>query len=86
MYNNDIKELSPTKNDQILYLIQEIKRNMVLRRYIRATTGPSLINYNDHRIYSHLLLTIEKTIYYKKLEGHKHDFLEEIKEHILQQI
>ena len=37
MYNNDMGSLNASQNDQILYLIQEIKRNFIYRIYIGST-------------------------------------------------
>jgi hypothetical protein len=75
IYNQEFRCLSPLKNEQLLYLIQEIKRNLILRRYLRATTGPGLIHYNNQRILAHLLITLKKSIYQRSAEGYVHDYL-----------
>ena len=86
MYNLDIKGISPTKNEQVLYLIQEIKRNLILRRYIRSTTGSGLTYYNLSRISSHLLITVRKSLYQRQTEGYSHEYLKDIQARIIEEI
>ena len=75
LYNVDIRHLTNIKNEQVLYLIQEIKRNMVLRRFLRETTGPGIINYNRIKIMAHILIVLRKCIYQRKNEGYTYDYL-----------
>jgi hypothetical protein len=86
MYNTDIKGLSPTNNEQILYFIQEIKRNIILRRYIRATTGVGLTNYNQYRINAHIALVLKKTIYQRQMAGIPYGYLDTIQNAITQML
>ena len=76
LYNMDINKLNPTKNNQILYLIQEIKRSLIYRRYLRSTGQGGIVNYNNTRICAHLLLVLKKTLYQKRSEGKEHIYLE----------
>jgi DNA-binding SARP family transcriptional activator len=85
MYNLDIKGLSPTKNEQLQILIQEIKRNIVYRRFLRATQG-GVTNYSEIRIIAHIILTIKKTIYQRNLEGRTIEFIESILQHMTELI
>jgi len=80
MYNNDIRGLDGVQNDQVLYLIQEIKRNLVYRRYIRSTRGINIRN-NNTRILAHTLLVINKTIYHMGLEGRDAAFLTSLRDY-----
>ena len=65
LYNLDITHLSPTKNDEILYFVQEVKRSIIFRRYLRCTGQGGNVNYNENRIIAHLLLVLKKTLYQK---------------------
>ena len=80
MYNNDIRGLNTAQNDQILYLIQEIKHNIVYRRYIRSIRGINIRN-NNTRILAHTLLIIKKTIYHMNLEGMDAVFLTSLRDY-----
>ena len=75
LYNMDISKLNNIHNDQILYLVQEIKCNMVYRRYIRCTRGKKIIRFNNTRILAHIMLVLKKTIYQNDLEGGDAAFL-----------
>ena len=76
LYNLDINHLSPTKNDEVLYFVQEIKRSIIFRRYLRCTGQGGNVNYNENRIIAHLLLVLKKTLYQKQLEGSEYGYLE----------
>lgn len=78
MYNLNITGIKSLHNDQILYFIQEIKRNMIYRRFLRATNAIGILHYNRARITAHLSLTLKKTIYQKKLEGSPYSYLEDL--------
>ena len=80
LYNMDISKLNNRHSDQILYLIQEIKRNMIYRRYIRCTRGNNII-INNTRILAHIMLVLKKIIYQKDLEGGDAAFLSNLLEY-----
>jgi hypothetical protein len=86
LYNLDILGLSPQNNEQILYLIQEIKRDIIYRRYIRSTANVRIRVYTRSRIIAHLLLILKKTIYQKTLEGSNFAYLVELQQHFSDQI
>jgi hypothetical protein len=52
----------------IMALIQEIKRNIVYRRYTRETTNRA-IRCNCARLLAHLLITVKKTRKSKEIPG-----------------
>jgi hypothetical protein len=83
MYNLDIKGLSPTMNEQVLILIQEIKRNFIYRRFLRSTARGGVIVYDLRRLTAHLLLSVKKTIYQRTLEGSLTDFLEKLQDKLI---
>ena len=76
LYNLDIAHLTPTKNDEVLYFIQEVKRSIIFRRYLRCTGQGGNVNYTDNRIIAHILLVLKKTLYQKQLEGSEYGYLE----------
>jgi hypothetical protein len=78
MYNCDIVGLETSRNDQIITLIQEIKRNMVYRRYVRCTERQRRVTYNNTRILAHILLNVSKTVGYMKSSGGNSSFLQEL--------
>jgi hypothetical protein len=86
LYNTNLRNLTNIKNEQVLYLIQEIKRNIVLRRFLRETTGPGIINYNRIKIMAHLLIVVKKCIYQRKNEGYIYEFLLNIQNYIEEHI
>ena len=44
----------------ITVLIQEIKRNIVFRRYKRETGNNAIIRYDRNRLLGHILITVRK--------------------------
>jgi len=59
-----------------LEIIQEIKRNMILRRYKRETSNGIIIHYGRSRLLAHLLLIIQKITSLRKYQGKNTLFLE----------
>ena len=70
MYNQNIKDIDKDHNKEQGCLIQEIKRNIVYRRFQRETK-PSLNNiiYDNARITAHLIIVCEKMISLRKYQG-----------------
>jgi hypothetical protein len=62
----------------IMETIQEIKRNMVFRRYKRETSNGGIINYGRERLLAHLLLTIEKLLSLRRYQGRNALFFEQM--------
>ncbi len=86
LYNNDFVGIDSNINDQLLYLIQEIKRNIVYRRYVRSTLPNNFnIRYNDRKIYSHIVINLDKTIYQLTIMGGNATTLQEIRELAIEQ-
>jgi hypothetical protein len=56
-------------------LIQELKRALVWRRYIRCSTNRTII-YNRTRIVAVILITVRKVISYRKYQGQSNVVLE----------
>jgi hypothetical protein len=44
----------------IMILIQEVKRNIVLRRYKRETTDTGTTSFGRNRLYAHIAIVNEK--------------------------
>ena len=81
MYNMDLnipRKLAST----VMPLIQEIKRNIVFRRYKRETTA-YIPHYSRNRIAGHLLITIQKLISLKKYQGKCSNILEMLRQCIM---
>jgi hypothetical protein len=60
----------------IMVIIQEMKRNMILRRFKRETNNGVIINYNQDRLPAHLPLTVQKIQDLREYQGKKHEFFE----------
>ena len=65
----------------IMALIQEIKRNIVFRRFKRETTN-SAIRCDRARLLGHLLITVRKLESLRKYQGKNHEFYYEIQQTI----
>jgi hypothetical protein len=72
LYNVDGAQFPRQHAKQILEIFQEIKRNMVYRRYVRCTSI-SNIRYNSIRILSHILNALEKLGRLRKFQGKQFD-------------
>jgi hypothetical protein len=59
----------------IMILIQEIKRNIVLRRFKRETTDTGVTVFGRRRLYAHLSIVIEKIRSLRKYQGKNNNFL-----------
>ncbi len=59
----------------IMVIIQEIKRNIIFRRYKRETTNGGIINYREERMLAHLLLIVQKLNCLRKYQGKNCVFL-----------
>jgi hypothetical protein len=64
----------------ITVLIQEIKRNIVFRRYKRETGNNAIIRYDRNRLLGHILITVRKLISLRKYQGKNKDIYEDIAE------
>ena len=65
----------------IMALIQEIKRNIVFRRFKRETTN-SAIRCDRARLLGHLLITVRKLESLRKYQGKNHEFYYEMQQTI----
>ena len=70
----------PTRHSkQILELVQEVKRNIVYRRFLRCTTGNAL-RYNNTRILAHLINIMEKIKTLRQYQSKRCDTIEHLLE------
>ena len=70
MYNTEIKTLSKENRKIAATLIQEIKRDMIYRRFKRSeNTNLNTIRYDRHRILAHMLTIVRKVQRYKEYQG-----------------
>jgi len=87
MYNLPIKKLEKKHDNQIQTYIQEIKRNIIYRRYLRCQNpNRAQIIYNRDRIIAHCIITCKKEIAFRKYQNKNHAFLESIKHYLESQI
>ena len=86
LYNLEVTGLSLQKNDQLFYLIQEIKRDIIYRRYVRSTADVRIRIFSGTRIVAHLLLTLKRTISQKTLGGSPVAYLVELQQYFLGRI
>ena len=70
MYNQDFKGIGKDHNKELGCLIQEIKRNIVYRRFQRETKlSLNNIIYDNARITAHLIIVCEKMLSLRKYQG-----------------
>ena len=70
MFNLQIAGALGGWGDQVNILIQEIKRNIIFRRYKRCTGNPNMIvDYDRPRLAAHLLIVVRKLISLRKFQG-----------------
>jgi hypothetical protein len=69
----------PNKNvKNIMILIQEIKRNIVLRRFKRESTDTGVTIFGRRRLYAHLSIIVEKIRSLRKYQGKSNSFFDTI--------
>jgi hypothetical protein len=67
----------PNKNvKNIMILIQEIKRNIVLRRFKRESTDTGVTIIGRRRLYAHLSIIVEKIRSLRKYQGKSNSFFD----------
>jgi hypothetical protein len=81
MYNQDVLGLMSNTKEQLQILIQELKRAIIYKRYVRCTTGRK-INYNSSRINAMLLNVTKKLIQLKQYQGKNCEFFKLIQQKI----
>jgi hypothetical protein len=64
----------------ILILIQEIKRNIVLRRFKRETTDTGTTSFGRTRLYAHIAIVNDKIRSLRKYQGKRNNFFDTINE------
>ena len=87
LYSNDISGLDAGQNAQLLYLIQEMKRAIIYKRFLRATDGGgggAVRVYTESRISAHLLLTIKKCIFQKTIAGSTSAYLFDLQQYLIE--
>jgi hypothetical protein len=60
----------------IMILIQEVKRNIVLRRFKRETTDIGTTSFGRNRLYAHLAIVNEKIRSLRKYQGKRNNFFD----------
>jgi hypothetical protein len=61
MYNILTSVLAKYARD-VMILIQEIKRNIVYRRFRRETDGIGITTFSRHRLLAHLSIIVQKYV------------------------
>ena len=70
MYNTEIKSLSKENRKVVATIIQEIKRDMIYRRFKRSENiNLNNIRYDRRRILAHMLTIVRKVQRYKEYKG-----------------
>jgi hypothetical protein len=64
----------------IMILIQEIKRNIVLRRFKRETTDTGTTSFGRNRLYAHIAIVNGKIRSLRKYQGKRKNFFDIINE------
>jgi hypothetical protein len=64
----------------IMILIQEIKRNIVLRRFKRETTDTGTTSFGRTRLYAHIAIVNDKIRSLRKYQGKRNNFFDTINE------
>ncbi len=77
LYNVDTNVPSKYKKF-IMETIQEIKRNMIFRRYKRETGNGANIEYRRERLIAHLMLTTQKLASLRQYQGRNTMFFEQM--------
>jgi hypothetical protein len=77
LYNVDTNVPSKYKKF-IMEIIQEIKRNMIFRRYKRETGNGANIEYRRERLIAHLMLTTQKLASLRQYQGRNTMFFEQM--------
>jgi hypothetical protein len=73
MYN--ISTSVPAKyTGDVMVLIQEIKRNIIYRRFRRETDGVGITTFDRPRLLAHLSITVQKIRNLRKYQGKAHNF------------
>ena len=85
LYNVDRAPIPLQHKKQISEIFQEIKRNMVYRRYVRCTNATS-IRYPRIRIMSHVLNALEKIGALRRFQGKNWDTIRALTEIVREQI
>jgi hypothetical protein len=80
IYNINDGQISNQYAPQIMSWIQEIKRDLIYRRYKRCTGR--MIHLDRSRLAGYLIITISKMISLYKFQGKKHDELIYCKEYL----
>jgi hypothetical protein len=70
----------------IMILIQEVKRNIVLRRFKRETTDIGVATFGRNRLYAHLAIVDEKVRSLRKYQGKRNNFFDMINKFITERI
>ena len=87
MYNLPIKKLEKRYESQISIFIQEIKRNIIYRRFLRCQNpNRNQIIYNKNRIAAHCTIICNKVISFRKYQNKNYKDLETIREYLESQI
>jgi hypothetical protein len=66
----------------VMVLIQEIKRNIIYRRFRRETDGVGITTFNRHRSLAHLSITVQKICNFRKYQGKTFNFFETMQKNI----
>ena len=72
LYNINKAPIPRKHSKQVNEVIQEVKRSLVHRRYVRCTGG-NRVRYNAQRISSHLLIALKKLVGFRKYQGRNAD-------------
>jgi hypothetical protein len=59
-----------------MILIQEVKRNIVLRRFKKETTGSGVTTFGRRRLLAHLSITVRKIRDLRRYQGKNKSFFE----------
>jgi hypothetical protein len=84
MFNMQIAGALRAWGNQVNILIQEIKRNIIYRRYKRCTGNVNgNVNYDRPRLAAHLLIVVRKLISLRQYQGLNHMALMQMEGHLI---
>ena len=87
MYNTEMKSLSKGYRKVASTVVQEIKRDMIYRRFKRCENNNlNNIRYGRHRIIAHMLTIVRKVQRYKEYQGKNTDKIQTLCETLEEEI
>ena len=80
IYNTNIRNLADNKQKQVDFLIQEFKRNIIVKRYARCTNeNLNNIIYDRNRVLAHWIIICKKIISFRRYQGKDKKVIEDLK-------